>query len=45
MFLTGHGDVPMSKEAMKDGAVDFLRKPVNDEFIVEFSAEYPESSF
>jgi FixJ family two-component response regulator len=31
VFLTGHGDVPTSVEAMKKGAVDFLTKPVNDE--------------
>jgi len=29
VFLTGHGDIPMSVEAMKGGAVDFLTKPVN----------------
>lgn len=31
IFLTGHGDIPMSVRAMKTGAVDFLTKPVNDE--------------
>ena len=30
VFLTGHGDVPMSVRAMKAGAVDFLQKPVDD---------------
>ncbi len=29
VFLTGHGDIPMSVKAMKAGAVDFLTKPVN----------------
>jgi FixJ family two-component response regulator len=29
IFLTGHGDIPMSVQAMKAGAVDFLTKPVN----------------
>lgn len=31
VFLTGHGDIPMSVRAMKAGAVDFLTKPVNGE--------------
>ena len=30
IFLTGHGDVPKSVQALKGGAVDFLTKPVND---------------
>lgn len=30
IFLTGRGDIPMSVEAMKRGAVDFLTKPVDD---------------
>jgi FixJ family two-component response regulator len=30
IFITGHGDVPMGVKAMKDGAVDFLPKPVKD---------------
>ena len=30
VFLTGHGDIPMSVQAMKTGAVDFFTKPVND---------------
>jgi FixJ family two-component response regulator len=29
IFLTGHGDIPMSVKAMKQGAVDFLTKPVD----------------
>jgi len=31
IFLTGHGDIPTSVQAMKGGAVDFLTKPVSDE--------------
>src|SRR6266498_5212319 len=27
VFITGHGDIPMCAQAMKAGAVDFLRKP------------------
>jgi FixJ family two-component response regulator len=30
IFITGHGDIPMSVKAMKEGAVDFLPKPVKD---------------
>lgn len=30
IFLSGHGDVPVSVQAMKGGAVDFLTKPVDD---------------
>jgi two-component system response regulator FixJ len=31
VFLTGHGTIPMSVQAMKDGAIDFLTKPVDDD--------------
>jgi FixJ family two-component response regulator len=33
VFLTGHGDIPMSVKAMKEGAVDFLTKPATDEVL------------
>jgi FixJ family two-component response regulator len=35
VFITGHGDVPMSVRAMKAGAVEFLTKPFNDEVLLE----------
>jgi FixJ family two-component response regulator len=31
VFMTGHGDIPMSVQAMKGGAVDFLCKPFRDQ--------------
>jgi FixJ family two-component response regulator len=34
IFLTGHGDIPMSVRAMKAGAVDFLTKPVKKEALL-----------
>jgi FixJ family two-component response regulator len=35
IFLTGHGDVPMTVRAMKAGAVEFLTKPFKDEALLE----------
>ena len=35
VFLTGHGDIPMSVQAMKAGAVDFLTKPVRDQTFID----------
>ena len=34
IFITGHGDIPMSVQAMKAGAVEFLTKPFNDEVLL-----------
>src|SRR5436190_2341239 len=34
IFLTGHGDIPKSVQAMKLGAIDFLTKPVNDQCLL-----------
>lgn len=34
IFITGHGDVPMSVQAMKAGAVEFLTKPFNDDVLL-----------
>jgi two-component system, LuxR family, response regulator FixJ len=35
VFITGHGDVPMSVRAMKHGAVDYLLKPFNDQQLLD----------
>ena len=34
IFITGHGDVPMSVQAMKAGAVEFLTKPFKDDVLL-----------
>jgi FixJ family two-component response regulator len=35
IFITGHGDVPMTVEAMKGGAVEFLMKPFRDDVLLD----------
>jgi FixJ family two-component response regulator len=35
VFITGHGDIPMSVRAMKAGAVDFLAKPFRDQDLLD----------
>src|SRR5215467_4470689 len=35
IFITGHGDVPMSVKAMKAGAIDFLIKPVREQEMLD----------
>jgi FixJ family two-component response regulator len=35
IFITGHGDVPMTVQAMKAGAVEFLTKPFNDDVLLD----------
>jgi len=35
VFITGHGDIPMSVEAMKKGAIDFLTKPFHDKDLLQ----------
>ena len=35
IFLTGHGDIPMSVKAMKAGAVEFLTKPFRDQDLLD----------
>src|ERR1700742_908846 len=35
IFMTGHGDIPMTVKAMKGGAIDFLTKPFRDQDILD----------
>jgi FixJ family two-component response regulator len=39
IFLTGHGDIPMSVRAIKAGAVEFLTKPFEDECLLKAMRE------
>ena len=34
IFMTGHGDLPMAVEAMRHGALDFIRKPVDEKILL-----------
>jgi FixJ family two-component response regulator len=44
IFITGHGDVPMSVRAMKAGAIEFLEKPFHDEALLGAIANAIETS-
>jgi FixJ family two-component response regulator len=35
IFITGHGDIPMTVKAMKSGAVEFLTKPFRDQDLLD----------
>lgn len=35
IFLTGHGNIPMSVQALKKGAINFLQKPVDDKILLK----------
>jgi FixJ family two-component response regulator len=43
VFLTGHGDIPASVQAMKAGAIEFLTKPVAEEDLLRAIQEAIES--
>lgn len=44
IFITGHGDIPMSVQAMKKGAVDFLPKPFDDDQLLNSVLEAVEKN-
>ena len=44
IFITGHGDIPMTVKAMKAGAAEFLPKPFDDEMLLEAVRRALESS-
>ena len=44
IFITGHGDIPMSVQAMKAGAVEFLTKPFSDDVLLAAIRRAIESS-
>jgi FixJ family two-component response regulator len=44
IFITGHGDIPMSVQAMKAGAVEFLTKPFGDDVLLSAIRNAIESS-
>ncbi len=35
IFVTGHGEIPMSVRAMKAGAIDFIQKPIDDQLLLD----------
>ena len=35
VFITGHGDIPMSVQAMKGGAIEFMTKPVREQDLLD----------
>jgi len=44
IFITGHGDIPMSVQAMKAGAVEFLTKPFGDDVLLSAYPKRPSSA-
>lgn len=44
VFITGHGTIPMSVQAMKSGAVDFLEKPFDDHDLIQAISKAMEKS-
>lgn len=44
LFLTAHGDIDLCVQAMKEGALDFLLKPVNEEHLLDVIASVKQQS-
>ena len=45
IFITGHGDIPMTVRAMKAGAIEFLTKPFSDEMLLKAIRQAHERSY
>ena len=43
IFITGHGDIPMSVQAMKGGAIEFLTKPIRDQELLDAIQSRPDA--
>jgi RNA polymerase sigma factor (sigma-70 family) len=39
ILISGHGDVPMARQALKAGALDFIQKPINDKVLLATIAQ------
>ncbi|MGZ9103817.1 MAG: response regulator transcription factor [Rhodoplanes sp.] len=45
ILISGHGDVPMARQALKAGALDFIQKPINDKILLATIAQGMQIAF
>ena len=45
ILISGHGDVPMARQALKAGALDFIQKPINDKVLLATIAQGMQIAF
>jgi FixJ family two-component response regulator len=45
VFLADHSDIPMSVQALKDGVIDFLTRPVRDQTLIDAVVEASEGTW